>query len=151
MSFPLQCHHVILRQRAFFDTMRALNVQIEHSLPEHGLVLDWRSSQTASLVDEVAGRKVSVRWEVSSYHETRKAMWTFTAPDEEALREAFRITREARELAKAFTHTGTLTLPDRSAFPRIGGEEIIASLQAETNTEITLSDEDSDIVILGRV
>ncbi|KAJ3555770.1 hypothetical protein NM688_g2394 [Phlebia brevispora] len=49
------------------------------------------------------------------------------------------------------THVGFLTLPDRSAFPRIVGAKgsNVARLRAESQADITVSREDNTIVIVG--
>ena len=49
------------------------------------------------------------------------------------------------------THVGFLTLPDRSMFPRIVGAKgsNVARLRNESGADITVSHEDSTIVIVG--
>ena len=58
---------------------------------------------------------------------------------------------EAIEKAKAATHVGFLTLPDRSSFPRIVGAKgsNIARLHEMTNANINVGRENSTIVIKG--
>ena len=78
-------------------------------------------------------------------------MWTFKAQDQAALDKALDLTRDALKHAEEMSHVGFLTLPDRSAFPRIVGAKgaTVARLRAESQADITVSREDSTIVIIG--
>ena len=77
--------------------------------------------------------------------------WTLKARDEDSLTRAKKAIADAIADAEKCTSVGFLTLPDRSAFPRIVGTKgaNVARLRAETGAEITVSRENNTIVIIG--
>ena len=111
---------------------------------------------TARIDDPEDGpTEVEAQWQVVPNYqdaEEGEAVWTFKAPDQEALDKALQLTREAIEHAEGMTHVGFLTLPDRSVFPRIVGAKgsTVARLRAESQADITVGRQDSTIVIIGK-
>lgn len=79
------------------------------------------------------------------------ATWTLKSRDPAALERAKALIEEAVQHAKAMSHVGFLTLPDRSLFPRIVGVKgsNVTRLRNETGADITVSKEDTTIVIIG--
>jgi KH domain len=59
--------------------------------------------------------------------------------------------KTAFKMQLSMSHVGFLTLPDRSVFPRIVGTKgaNVARLRAQTGADITVSRENSTIVIIG--
>ena len=65
---------------------------------------------------------------------------------------ALKVAEDAVAHAKEMSHVGFLTLQDRSSFPRIVGSKgaNVARLRVESGADITVSREDSTIVIVGK-
>ncbi|PSR98936.1 hypothetical protein PHLCEN_2v4256 [Hermanssonia centrifuga] len=161
INVPLKYHHAVSQQGAFFRSLRSLNVQVEQSASPKNPAVPPRpapsiESTTARIDDPEDGTTVvEAQWQVAPNYqdaEEGEAVWTFKAPDEAALEKALQITRDAIEHAEGMSHVGFLTLPDRSAFPRIVGAKgsNVARLRAESKADITVSREDNTIVIVGK-
>ena len=84
--------------------------------------------------------------------EEGEAEWTFRARDQAGLDRALKTVCDALKHAEDMTHVGFLTLPDRSMFPRIVGAKgaNVARLRNESGADITVSRDDSTIVIIGK-
>ena len=159
ITIPLKYHHAVTQQGNFFRTLRSYHVQVEQSaVPKNGAVPPRpAASAEASLAridDPEEGTAVEAQWQVApNYQEVEEgeAVWTFKAQDQGALDKALELTRDALKHAEEMSHVGFLTLPDRSAFPRIVGAKgaTVARLRAESQADITVSREDNTIVIVG--
>lgn len=93
-------------------------------------------------------------WEVvPNYKDAEEGVstWTLKARDQAGLDKATKALADAIAAAEKMTTVGFLTLPDRSIFPRIVGSKgaNVARLRNETGADITVSRENSTIVILG--
>lgn len=90
---------------------------------------------------------------MANYQEAEEgeSEWTFKAKDQAGLDKALKAAEDAIAHAKEMSHVGFLTLPDRSSFPRVVGAKgaNVARLRAESGADITVSREDSTIVIVG--
>ena len=159
INVPLKYHHAVTQQGNFFRTLRSYHVQVEQSaVPKNGAVPPRpAASAEASLAridDPDEGAVVEAQWQVVLNYqdvEEGEAVWTFKAQDQAALDKALDLTRDALKHAEEMSHVGFLTLPARSAFPRIVGAKgaTVARLRAESQADITVSREDSTIVIIG--
>ena len=80
------------------------------------------------------------------------SIWTLRARDEAGMEKAKTMIKGLIEQAQTATAVGFLTLPDRSAFPRIVGTKgaNVMSLREETGADITVSREDTTITIIGQ-
>jgi hypothetical protein len=94
------------------------------------------------------------QWDVvENYHDAEEgeSMWTLKGRDQASIDAAKRTITEAIEKARAQTHVGFLTLPDRSSFPRIVGAKgsNIARLHEMTGANIHVGRDNNIIVITG--
>ena len=110
---------------------------------------------TARIDDPDAdGAATDAQWQVvPNYQDAEEgdSEWTLKARDQAGLDRALKLIKEGLEHAEKMTHVGFLTLPDRSMFPRIVGSKgsNVARLRNESGADITVSHEDSTIVIVG--
>ncbi|TCD71269.1 hypothetical protein EIP91_011748 [Steccherinum ochraceum] len=163
MSVPLKYHHAVAQQGNFFRSLRSYGVQVEQSKQASGPAVPVRptassgNAATEARIDDPDDEDsaiVEAQWQVTSnYQETEDgdSEWTFKARDQAGLEKALKLTQEAIAHAEKMSHVGFLTLPDRSLFPRIVGSKgaNVARLRAESGADITVSREDSTIVIVG--
>lgn len=160
MNVPLKYHHAVTQQGNFFRNLRSFNVAVEQSVSPKGPSVPSRpaahSETTSARIDDPddVPSEVEAQWQVVPNYqdvEEGQAVWTFKAPDQNALDRALEFTREAIHHAEGMSHVGFLTLPDRSVFPRIVGAKgsNVARLRAESQADITVSREDNSIVIVG--
>lgn len=110
----------------------------------------------AARIDEADDESstADIQWEVVPNYqdaEDGESIWTLKARDQAGLERAQKLIQEAIEHAQRMSHVGFLTLPDRSVFPRIVGSKgsNVARLRNETGADITVSRENSTIVIIG--
>lgn len=161
IDVPLKYHHAVTQQGNFFRNLRSFHVTVEQSASPQSPAVPPRpvaeaEAVTARIDDPEDGpTEVEAQWQVVPNYqdaEEGEAVWTFKAPDQEALDKALQLTREAIEHAEGMTHVGFLTLPDRSVFPRIVGAKgsTVARLRAESQADITVGRQDSTIVIIGK-
>ena len=159
MSVPLKYHHVISQQGNFFRTLRSFGVQVEQSeLPQQSAIPSRPASSlgTTARIDEANDPAFAeIQWEVVPNYQKAEdgiSTWTLKARDQAGLERAQKLIKEAMEHAACMTHVGFLTLPDRSMFPRIVGSKgaNVARLRNETGADITVSRENSTIVLIGK-
>lgn len=98
---------------------------------------------------------VEIQWQVTpNYQDAEEgdSEWTLKARDQAGLERAQKSIADAIANATSMSHVGFLTLPDRSSFPRIVGSKgaNVSRLRTETGADITVSRENSTIVIIGR-
>lgn len=96
----------------------------------------------------------SVEWQVvANYQDTEEgdSVWTLSARDDAGLEKAKKAIENAIEQAEKCDKVGFLTMPDRSAFPRIVGTKgaNVSRLRAETGADITVGRDNNTIVIIG--
>jgi hypothetical protein len=96
------------------------------------------------------------QWEVvPNYQDSEEgeSIWTLKARDQAGLERAKDMIQDAIRRAEGMSHVGFLTLPDRSLFPRIVGSKgaNVTRLRTETGADITVSREDTTIVVVGMV
>jgi hypothetical protein len=108
---------------------------------------------SAARIDE-ADEAPAVKWEITANYqdaEEGESTWTLKAKDQVGLDRAAKQVKDAIEHAERMSHVGFLTLPDRTMFPRIVGSKgaNVARLRNETGADITVSRENSTIVIIG--
>ena len=162
MTVPLKYHHAVAQQGNFFRSVRSYGVQVEQSKQASSPAVPVRPANsngtdaTSARIDDADddSTPVEAQWEVVPNYqnaEEGEAEWTFRAKDQAGLEKALKLTQEAIAHAEKMSHVGFLTLPDRSLFPRIVGTKgaNVARLRAESGADITVSREDSTIVIVG--
>ncbi|KAJ6596649.1 SCP160 protein [Mycena sp. CBHHK59/15] len=155
VTVPLKYHHVISQQGGFFRTLRSYGVQVDQSAqPQKSAVPPQPSANGSTARIDETEDEVAVQWEITANYqdaEEGESTWTLKARDQAGLERAEKAIKEAIEHAGRMSHVGFLTLPDRSMFPRIVGSKgaNVARLRHETGADITVSRENSTIVILG--
>ncbi|KAL4252818.1 K Homology domain-containing protein [Abortiporus biennis] len=161
LTVPLKYHHAVTQQGNLFRSLRSINVQVEQSSMPHKPAVPPRPSPQAA--DETSARiddpdsdvpATEAQWQVvPNYQDAEEgdSVWTFKARDQATLDKALKIVQDAVEHAKKMSHVGFLTMPDRSSFPRIVGSKgaNVARLRNESGADITVSREDTTIVIVG--
>ncbi|KAJ7647072.1 hypothetical protein FB45DRAFT_892251 [Roridomyces roridus] len=157
VTVPVKFHHVISQQGGFFRSLRAYGVQVDHSaLPQKSAVPlqpTPAEGNGSARIDEPE-EEPPFKWEVTANYQDAEqgdSTWTLKAKDQAGLDRAQKQLKEAIEHAERMSHVGFLTLPDRSTFPRIVGSKgaNVARLRNETGADITVSRENSTIVIIG--
>jgi len=152
---PAKYHHAVTQQGNIFRTLRSFGATVEHSnVPTKAAVPTPPPGATSARIDEDGEDEGGILWRVvvnSSEGEEGDVEWTLKARDQSGLDRARETIEEAIEHAKTMTHVGFLTMPDRSLFPRIVGSRgaNVSRLRADTGADITVSREDSSIVIAG--
>ncbi|KZT71001.1 hypothetical protein DAEQUDRAFT_707779 [Daedalea quercina L-15889] len=160
VTVPLKYHHAVTQQGNFFRNLKSSGVHVEQSaLPQKPAVpphpIPQADATEARIDDPDAGTASSgVQWQVvPNYQDAEEgdSEWTFKARDQASLDRALKMAQEAIEHAEKMSHVGFLTLPDRTSFPRIVGSKgaNVARLRNESGADITVSREDSTIVIVG--
>lgn len=109
---------------------------------------------SAARIDEADEDVPGIEWQViPNYQDTEEgdSVWTLKARDEAGLEKAKELIADAIRQAEECSSVGFLTLPDRTAFPRIVGSKgaNVARLRSETGAEITVSRENNTITIIG--
>ncbi|KAJ7595029.1 hypothetical protein C8J56DRAFT_1123796 [Mycena floridula] len=154
ITVPLKYHHVISQQGQFFRNLRSYGVQVDQSShPTKSAVPTRPTAGTEARIDE-PDAPAGIQWEVVSNYqdaEDGESTWTLKAKDQAGLDRARKAITEATLHAERMSHVGFLTLPDRSIFPRIVGSKgaNVARLRNETGADITVSRENTTIVIIG--
>jgi len=155
---PLKYHHVISQQGAFFRALRSYGVQVDQSVYPQKSAVPPRPPQieaTAARIDDAQDNAViDIQWHVTpNYQDVEEgdSEWRLKARDQASLERAQKAIQDAVENAETMSHVGFLTLVDRSTFPRIVGSKgaNVSRLRAETGADITVSRENSTIVIIG--
>jgi hypothetical protein len=157
VSVPLKYHHVISQQGSFFRTLRSFGVQVDQSAHPRKSAVPPRPPQTeatSARIDDAEDSVIEIQWQITSNYqdaEDGNSEWTLKARDQPGLERAQKLVQEALENAESMSHVGFLTLADRSTFPRIVGSKgaNVSRLRAETGADITVSRENSTIVIIG--
>lgn len=155
IQVPAKYHHAVTQQGNIFRTLRSFGANVEHSnVPMKAQVPTLPPDAASARIDETGEDEGGIQWHVEANHpegEEGDVEWTVKARDEGGLDRARKTIEEAIEHAETMTHVGFLTMPDRSLFPRIVGSRgsNVSRLRAETGTDITVSREDSLIVIVG--
>jgi hypothetical protein len=156
---PLKYHHAISQQGNFFRQLRSFGVTVDQSIqPQKSAVPPCPSPDAApsARIDEAEDNAgaLEYQWQIiENYQDAEEgdSEWTLKARDQVGLERAQNCIQDAIEHAKSMSHVGFLTLPDRSVFPRIVGTKgaNVARLRAQTGADITVSRENSTIVIIG--
>lgn len=152
---PAKYHHAVTQQGNIFRTLRSFGAHVEHAnLPTKAAVPTPPPGAASARIDETEEKEEGIEWHVEvnySEGEEGDVEWTVKARDQDGLDRARQTIEEALEHAKTMTHVGFLTMPDRKLFPRIVGSRgaNVSRLRAETGADITVSREDSSIVISG--
>ncbi|KAJ3829948.1 hypothetical protein F5880DRAFT_1607106 [Lentinula raphanica] len=155
---PLKYHHVISQQGQFFRTLRSFGVQVDHSVQAQKPQTPARPASngaSAARIDQDEDSDVpEAEWEVvPNYQDAEEgdSIWTLKARDQAGLERAEKLVQEAIEHAKSMSSIGFLTLPDRTAFPRIVGSKgaNVMRIRQETGADVQVSKENSTIVIIG--
>lgn len=165
ITVPLKYHHVISQQGQFFRTLRNYGVQVDQSSHPAKSAVPTRSpaangaanGAVTARIDEADSEPAAasaIEWEVIPNYqdaEDGESTWTLKGKDQADLDRAVKSINEAVKHAEAMSHVGFLTLPDRSMFPRIVGSKgaNVARLRNETGADITVSRENTTIVIIG--
>lgn len=158
VSVPLKYHHAISQQGHFFRTLRNFGVSVEQSgkpqKPAVPAAPPQNGSTTARIDDSEDAPSIEIHWQVAENYldaEEDDSEWTLKGNDAAGLERAQSLIQEAIAQAAAMTCVGFLTLPDRSAFPRIVGSKgsNVARLRNETGADITVGRENSTIIIIG--
>lgn len=155
-TVPLKYHDAVTSQGAIFRTLRSFGVDAEHSAQPTKSSLPSRPSNStapAARVDD-ADSTTEAQWEVVENYtdaEEGESTWTLKGRDQASIDKAKSAIQDAIDKAKAATHVGFLTLPDRSSFPRIVGAKgsNIARLHAMTSASIHVGRETNTITITG--
>lgn len=162
---PLKYHDALTSQGAIFRTLRTFGVDAEPSAQPTKSALPTRPSGSsptalAARVDDAESSTATTtttteeQWEiVENYKDAEEgdSTWTLKGRDQAGIDKAKSAIQEAIDKAKAATHVGFLTLPDRSSFPRIVGAKgsNIARLHSMTGASIHVGRENSIITITG--
>jgi len=158
VNVPLKYHHFISQQGTFFRNLRSSGVQVDQSAHPQKSAVPPHPPQDGAVtarIDEADGETASeIQWQVSlNYQDPEEgdSEWTLKARDQAGLDRAEQVIKEAIERAENMSHVGFLTLPDRSMFPRIVGSKgsNVSRLRNETGADITVSRENSTIMIIG--
>ena len=160
ITVPLKYHDALTSQGAIFRTLRIFGVDAEPSAQPTKSSLPSRPSSTAlaARVDDAESTATSTtteeQWEIVENYkdaEEGESTWTLKGRDQAGIDKAKSAIQEAIDKAKAATHVGFLTLPDRSSFPRIVGAKgsNIARLHSMTGASIHVGRENSIITITG--
>ena len=161
LTVPLKYHHAVTQQGNLFRTLRSFGVQVEPSAHPQKPAVPPRptTSEAVSARIDDAGEEESApaeaKWQVVPNYqdaEEGEAEWVFKARDQAGLDRALKTVQDAIKHAEEMSHVGFLTLPDRSLFPRIVGSKgaNVARLRNESGADITVSRDDSTIVIVGK-
>ena len=159
MSVPLKYHYAISQQGSFFRTLRSFGVQVDQSAHPQKSAIPQRSAPAAAsarIDDAEDDATIETQWQVQPNYldaEEGNSQWTLKAHDQAGLERAQKALQDAIDNAAGMTHVGFLTLPDRSTFPRIVGSKgtNVARLRVDTGADITVSRENSTIVIIGKL
>lgn len=155
VSVPNKYLHFISQQGGFFRTLRSFGVHVDQSkAPSKFTVPSPPPVSASARIDDDPDESKAHTWQVvPNYQDAEEGSvdWTLKARDEEGLERAKKAIADAIADAEKCSSVGFLTLPDRSAFPRIVGTKgaNVARLRAETGAEITVSRENNTIVIIG--
>ncbi|KAH7888537.1 hypothetical protein F5I97DRAFT_1853381 [Phlebopus sp. FC_14] len=156
ISVPLKYHHAISQQGSFFRKLRSYGVHVEQSPQPQKSAVPTQPPETGASTARIddAEESPGFDWRVVPNHQDAEegdSNWTLRAKDAAGLERAQGDIQSAIEQAEAMSHVGFLTLPDRSAFPRIVGTKgsNVTRLRAETGADITVSRENNTIVIIG--
>jgi hypothetical protein len=154
ITVPLKYHDALTSQGAIFRTLRSFGVDAEPSAQPTKPSLPSRPSGSTAPAARVDDAVTEAQWEVVENYtdaEEGESTWTLRARDQANLDKAKSAIQEAVDKAKAATHVGFLTLPDRSSFPRIVGAKgsNIARLHAMTGASIHVGRENNTITITG--
>lgn len=157
VSVPLKYHYAISQQGNFFRNLRLYGVQVDQSAhPQKSAVPTYPPQNATSTprIDDAEDDASKSDWQVvPNYQDTEEgdSEWTLKAKDAASLERGQSDIKTAIEQAEAMTNVGFLTLPDRSAFPKIVGSKgsNVARLRAETGADITVSRDNNTIVIIG--
>ncbi|KAG2150530.1 hypothetical protein DEU56DRAFT_33581 [Suillus clintonianus] len=158
VSVPLKYHHVISQQGQFFRTLRNFGVSVEQSgkpqKPAVPTAPPQNGSTTARIDDAEDVPSIEIDWQVAENYldaEEGDSEWTLKGSDAAGLERAQSLIQDAIAQAAAMTCVGFLSLPDRSAFPRIVGSKgsNVTRLRNETGADITVGRENSTIIIIG--
>lgn len=160
VSVPLKYHHVISQQGSFFRTLRSFGVQVDQSAHPQKSAVPPRpvpsAEATSARIDDAEDEiTIEIQWQIApNYQDAEEgdSEWTLKARDQAGLDRAQKAIQDAIAGAESMSHVGFLTLPDRSTFPRIVGSKgaNVTRLRAETGADITVSRENSTIVIIGK-
>lgn len=160
VSVPLKYHHAISQQGSFFRTLRSFGVQVDQSAHPQKSAVPPRPAPSAEAAsaridDAEDDAAIETQWQVQANYldaEEGDSQWTLKARDQAGLERAQKAVQDAIDGAASMSHVGFLTLPDRSTFPRIVGSKgaNVTRLRAETGADITVSRENSTIVIIGK-
>ena len=161
MSVPLKYHYAISQQGSFFRTLRSFGVQVDQSAHPQKSAIPQRPAPSAEAAsaridDAEDDAMIETQWQVQSNYldaEEGNSQWTLKARDQAGLERAQKALQDAIDNAASMTHVGFLTLPDRSTFPRIVGSKgaNVTRLRVDTGADITVSRENSTIVIIGKL
>ncbi|KIL65972.1 hypothetical protein M378DRAFT_10544 [Amanita muscaria Koide BX008] len=156
ITVPLKYHHAISQQGAFYRKLRSIGVQVEQSVQPAQPAVPAKPLNTPSgrIDDTEAIADTEPPWEViPNYQESEEgdSTWTLKARDQESLERAKGMILDGIQHAEGMSHVGFLTMPDRAVFPRIVGAKgaTVARLREDTGADITVSREDTTIVIIG--
>lgn len=159
VSVPLKYHHAISQQGYFFRTLRNFGVSVEQSgkpqKPAVPVAPPQNGSTTARIDDAENAPSIEIHWQVAENYldaEEGDSEWTLKGSDAAGLERAQSLIQEAIAQAAAMSCVGFLTLPDRSAFPRIVGSKgsNVARLRNETGADITVGRDNNTIIIIGK-
>ncbi|KAJ7072109.1 hypothetical protein C8F01DRAFT_1297135 [Mycena amicta] len=153
VTVPLKYHHVISQQGSFFRGLRSYGIQVDQSSqPTKSAVPPQPVANGTARIDET--EEAPYKWEITTNYQDAEegdSVWTLKAKDQAGLDRAEKQIKDAIEHAQRMSHVGFLTLADRTMFPRIVGSKgsNVARLRNETGADITVSRENSTIVIIG--
>lgn len=156
VTVPLKYHHAISQQGAFYRTMRSIGVQVEQSMQPTKPAVPTRVPSARIDDSTEAATASEPQWEiVPNYRDSEEgeSVWTLKARDQAGLERAKGMIQDAIRRAEGMSHVGFLTLPDRTLFPRIVGAKgaNVTRLRTETGSDITVSKEDTTVVVVGMV
>lgn len=157
VNVPLKYHHFISQQGHLFRTLRSFGVNVDQSTTPTKSFLPTRppsDQATSARIDDADEEPAGIEWQIVPNYEDAEegdSIWTLKARDDSGLEKAKKYIADAIKQAEESSLVGFLTLPDRSAFPRIVGAKgsNVSRLRTETGADITVSREDNTITIIG--
>ena len=156
-TVPLKYYDAVTSQGAIFRSLRFIGVEAETSGQPTRSSLPARPSNSTALaarIDDAESTVTEAQWEIVENYadaEEGESTWSLKGRDQASIDKAKSTIQEAIDKAKAATHVGFLTLPDRSSFPRVVGAKgsNIARLHAMTGASIHVGRENNTITITG--
>jgi hypothetical protein len=144
VNVPNKYHQALLRYGDLPRKLRSLGVTLDTpSTPSKPASPKLPSAGNEARIDDDQEAGASAEWHVTENYQGYNddtSEWILKGADDATLDKGKAAVDEALKAAKEASHVGTLTLPNKNAFPRIVGTKgsNVARLRAETKTGMYL-------------